>query len=256
MLLTISLCMYSMYRIILVSIIHDCMCTMWITSTWLSLCSGTHDLQQQGYVCVTFSFCLAAGLNKIYSTDFHETWWRGAEWAKEEPIIFWSHSKSQDGCRHISSGSAVPWQRCISRENWQRKQDFQAKVWHQAVEMHVLRVLSSCIAVATTNVSYFPLHFWCLQFPTINKSVSFQGWNCFIFSPAQEKHRLTSEESVWITQVKEKPQSLCTSAERGRGWRQSPSAFIKHSFSGSLCWGAASHCAAGVSVTRGRIKSA
>lgn len=225
---------------------------MWITSTWLSLCSGTHDLQQQGYVCVTFSFCLAAGLNKIYSTDFHETWWRGAEWAKEEPIIFWSHSKSQTDIFLLVL-------LCLGRGALAERIDKGSKTFRLKSGIKQWKCMY-CVycqgAVATANVSYFPLHFWCLQFPTINKSVSFQGWNCFIFSLAQEKHRLTSEESVWITQVKEKPQSLCTSAERGRGWRQSPSAFIKHSFSGSLCWGAASHYAAGVSVTRGRIKSA
>ena len=38
-----------------------------------------------------FASCIT---EKNYPLDFHETWWKGVSWAKEELITFWSRSRS------------------------------------------------------------------------------------------------------------------------------------------------------------------
>lgn len=44
---------------------------------------------------VAMFICLSEGLQKNCLSNFHDTWWKGVAPAKEEPIQFWSGSKSQ-----------------------------------------------------------------------------------------------------------------------------------------------------------------
>lgn len=65
-----------------------------------------HNYFQQGgsvFDLVCLVVCLSEGLQKSYSPDFYETWWRGEIQATEEHIKFWSGFKSQGGCTSIFS---------------------------------------------------------------------------------------------------------------------------------------------------------